>query len=208
MSDNCGNICSGTDFEGISATYRKTLWVVVFINFTMFLVESVAGFIADSTALKADALDFLGDTATYLITLLVIGKPLRTRAKAALLKGVSLGGMAVFVLGYTIYKSVVVGQPEPLTIGLIGFIAFLANMASVLLLLKYRDGDSNIKSVWLCSRNDAIANIAVIIAGVGVFLTGNIWPDILVAFFIAGLFLHSSIKITVQALSEMKNTRV
>tara|TARA_R110002124_G_C8973012_1_gene515480 strand:+ start:4353 stop:4877 length:525 start_codon:yes stop_codon:yes gene_type:complete len=168
----------------------------------MFLVEGVAGFLADSTALKADALDFLGDAATYAAKLLVIGKPLKKRSLIALLKGLSLGAMAIFVLGFTLYRVFVTGDPEPFTMGAIGLMALAANMVSVLLLLKYREGDSNIRSVWLCSRNDAIGNVAVMLAGAGVFATGTIWPDIAVAFVIAGLFMHSSVKITIQALSE------
>ena len=151
MADKCGDSCGSQSFEGLSDTYKKILWVVVAINGLMFLVEIIAGFLADSTALKADALDFLGDTATYGVTLLVIGKSLKTRAMAALLKGLSLGAMALFVLGFTLYRVVVIGEPEPLTMGAIGFLALLANMVSVLLLLKYREGDSNIRSVWLCS---------------------------------------------------------
>ncbi|HRI76240.1 MAG TPA: cation diffusion facilitator family transporter [Alphaproteobacteria bacterium] len=204
MADNCGDSCSSQTFEGLSDTYKKILWVVVAINGLMFLVEVTAGFLADSTALKADALDFLGDTVTYGITLLVIGESLKTRAMVALLKGLSLGAMALFVLGFTLYRVVSIGEPEPLTMGTIGFLALLANMVSVLLLLKYREGDSNIRSVWLCSRNDAIGNVAVIMAGAGVFASGTVWPDIIVAFIIAGLFMHSSVKIARQALSELK----
>lgn len=204
MSNKCNDSCGSQSFEGLSARYIKILWVVVSINFIMFMVESVAGFLADSTALKADALDFLGDAATYAATLLVIGKPLKTRSLIALLKGLSLGAMAVFVLGFTLYRVFVTGEPEPFTMGAIGFMALAANMVSVLLLMKYRDGDSNVRSVWLCSRNDAIGNVAVIIAGAGVFATGTVWPDIIVAFVIAGLFMHSSIKITTQAISEFK----
>ena len=204
MAKDCGDSCAGITFEGLSAIYKRILWVVVSINFTMFLVESVAGFLADSTALKADALDFLGDAATYAATLLVIGKPLKTRSLIALLKGLSLGAMAIFVLGFTLYRVFVTGDPEPFTMGAIGFMALFANTVSVLLLMKYRDGDSNIRSVWLCSRNDAIGNIAVMLAGAGVFATGTIWPDIIVAFVIAGLFMHSSTKITLQALEERK----
>lgn len=207
MADNCGDSCKNQSFEGLSDTYKNILWVVVAINGLMFLVEIVAGFMADSTALKADALDFLGDTATYGVTLLVIGKSLKVRAMAALLKGLSLGAMAMFVLGFTLYRIVFVGAPEPLTMGAIGFLALLANMISVLLLLKYREGDSNIRSVWLCSRNDAIGNVAVILAGVGVFASGTVWPDIIVAFIIAGLFMHSSIKITFQAIKELKDKK-
>lgn len=204
MADKCGNSCGSQSFEGLSAKYKKILWIVVAINGVMFFVETIAGFIADSTALKADALDFLGDTVTYAVTLLVIGKPLKIRSIAALLKGFSLGAMALFVLGFTIYRFIIVGQPEPLTMGSIGFLALSANMISVFLLLKYREGDSNIRSVWLCSRNDAIGNIAVILAGIGVFASGTVWPDIIVAFIIAGLFMHSSVKITRQAISEFK----
>ncbi len=204
MTNNCGDSCGSVVFEGASETYKKILWIIVAINGLMFCVEIVAGFLADSTALKADALDFLGDTATYGITLLVIGKSLEVRAKAALFKGLSLGAMAIFVLGFTIYRVIVVGEPEPVTMGAIGSLAFTANMVSVLLLLKYREGDSNIQSVWLCSRNDAIGNLAVIAAGVGVFATQTIWPDIMVAFIIAGLFMHSSIKITLQAKKELE----
>lgn len=172
----------------------------------MFMVEGLAGFLADSTALKADALDFLGDAATYAATLLVIGKPIKTRSLVALLKGLSLGAMAIFVLGFTLYRVFVEGEPQALTMGVIGFMALTANVISVLLLMKYRDGDSNVRSVWLCSRNDAIGNIAVMLAGAGVFATGTVWPDIIVAFIIAGLFMHSSIKITSQALSEYRES--
>lgn len=203
MSNKCGNSCGSIKFEGASETYKKILWVVVAINGLMFCIEITAGFLADSTALKADSLDFLGDTATYAATLLVIGKTLQIRARVALLKGLSLGVMALFILGFTIYRAMFIGEPQPFIMGAIGFLALIANLVSVLLLLKYREGDSNVKSVWLCSRNDAIGNVAVIIAGIGVFISGAIWPDIVVAFAIAGLFLHSSIKITMQALSEM-----
>ena len=204
MADKCGDSCGTVDFDGLSDTYKKILWVVVAINFAMFVIEIVMGFLADSAALKADALDFLGDSATYAATLLVIGKTLKTRSMVALIKGLSLGAMAIFVLGFTLYRVIVVGSPEPFTMGAIGTLALVANTASVLLLLKYREGDSNIRSVWLCSRNDAIGNIAVIIAGIGVFASGTAWPDIIVAFVIAGLFTHSSINITQQALREMK----
>lgn len=206
MAKNCNDSCGDIAFDGLSATYKKILWVVVFINFVMFMVEALAGFLADSTALKADALDFLGDAATYAATLLVIGKPMKTRSLVALLKGLSLGAMAIFVLGFTLYRVFVEGEPQALTMGVIGFMALTANVISVLILMKYRDGDSNVRSVWLCSRNDAIGNIAVILAGAGVFTTGTVWPDITVAFMIAGLFMHSSIKITSQALSEYRES--
>lgn len=202
MSEKCSDGCGSVSFEGISKTYKKILWIVIAINGGMFLVETVAGIIANSTALRADALDFLGDAATYAATLLVIGKPLKTRASVALAKGISLGLMALFVLGFTLYRVFVVGEPEAFIMGSIGLLALSANVISVLLLMRYRDGDANVRSVWLCSRNDAIGNIAVMIAGAAVFATGTMWPDIIVAFILAGLFMHSSLKITRQALKE------
>ena len=204
MSKECSDGCGNISFEGISKTYKRILWVVIIINGGMFFVEMIAGIIANSTALRADALDFLGDAATYAATLMVIGKPLKTRANVALIKGISLGLMALFVLGFTLYRVFVVGEPEALVMGSIGFLALTANIISVLLLMRYRDGDANVRSVWLCSRNDAIGNIAVIIAGAAVFATGTMWPDIIVAFVLAGLFMHSSINITRQALKERK----
>ncbi len=147
----------------------------------MYLVEMSAGFFAGSQALKADALDFLGDTVTYTITLLVIGKALVWRARAALLKGVSLGVMGFWVLGSTVYQVLSNDVPEAQLMGSIGLLALLANLSSVLLLLKYRNGDANVRSVWLCSRNDAIGNIAVIIAASGVWATNSVYPDLIVA---------------------------
>ncbi|MFV2031270.1 MAG: cation transporter [Gammaproteobacteria bacterium] len=199
--------CCSSDlkFDGLSAAYIRVLWVVIAINGIMYLVEMSAGFFAGSQALKADALDFLGDTVTYTITLLVIGKALVWRARAALLKGVSLGVMAFWVLGSTVYQVLSNDVPEAQLMGYIGLLALLANLSSVLLLLKYRNGDANVRSVWLCSRNDAIGNIAVIIAASGVWATNSVYPDLIVAGGIASLFLWSSVQITQQALAELRH---
>lgn len=170
----------------------------------MFLVEMAAGQLAGSQALQADALDFLGDTATYTITLLVIGMPLVWRARAALLKGLSLGAMGFWALGSTIYHVLVLGVPQAEVMGAIGFLALIANLTSVLLLLKYREGDANVRSVWLCSRNDAIGNLAVILAASGVWATGTAWPDLIVAGVMASLFLWSSAQIVRQAAGELR----
>ncbi len=199
--------CCSSDlkFDGLSAAYIRVLWVVIAINGIMYLVEMSAGFFAGSQALKADALDFLGDTVTYTITLLVIGKALVWRARAALLKGVSLGVMGFWVLGSTVYQVLSNDVPEAQLMGSIGLLALLANLSSVLLLLKYRNGDANVRSVWLCSRNDAIGNIAVIIAASGVWATNSVYPDLIVAAGIASLFLWSSVQITQQALAELRH---
>lgn len=199
----CG--CSGdVKFDGLSNAYKRALWAVIAINAAMFLVEMTAGVLSGSQALKADALDFLGDTATYGITLFVIGMPLIWRSRAALLKGSSLGAMGAWVLGSTAYQLLVLGLPRAEVMGAIGFLALAANLTSVLLLLRYRDGDANVRSVWLCSRNDAIGNLAVVLAAGGVWTTGTAWPDLIVAGIMASLFLYSAIGIVRQALGELR----
>jgi Co/Zn/Cd efflux system component len=199
-----GCSCSdGVKFDGLSGAYKRTLWAVIAINASMFLVETGAGMLSGSQALKADALDFLGDTATYAITLFVIGMPLIWRARAALFKGLSLGAMGLWVLSSTAYQVMVLGLPQAEVMGAIGFLALAANLSSVLLLLRYRDGDANVRSVWLCSRNDAIGNVAVVLAAAGVWTTGTAWPDLIVAGIMASLFLYSSIGIVRQAMGEL-----
>jgi len=197
--------CCGHEvkFDGLSAAYKRALWAVIAINGTMFLAEMLAGIFAGSQALKADALDFLADTATYTITLLVNGMPLVWRARAALLKGLSLGAMGLWVLGSTAYHVLVLGDPQAEVMGIVGFLALAANLTSVLLLLKYRNGDANVRSVWLCSRNDAIGNLAVILAAGGVWASGTAWPDLIVAGVMASLFIWSSVQIVRQARHEL-----
>ena len=198
-----GDCCGDVKFDGVSAAYKRALWAVIAINGTMFLVEMSAGLAAQSMALKADALDFFGDTVTYFISFLVIGQPLLMRARVAFFKGASLGVFALVILGATFYRVFVTGAPDGMVMGGIGALAFAANVASVLILLKFRDGDSNVRSVWLCSRNDAIGNLAVICAAFGVAWTGAAWPDLLVAVVLAGLFFTSAFKIIRQSLAEM-----
>lgn len=201
-----GNCCEPKVFTGLSKGYKRALIAVIIINAVMFFVEMAAGFSSQSQALKADALDFAGDSVTYAISLAVIGAAVRTRALAALFKGASLGLMALVILLTTAWRFVEGGAPEAHTMGLIGGLAFLANMASVVILLKWRDGDSNVRSVWLCSRNDAIGNVGVILAGFAVAITGSAWPDLIVAGLMAAIFLKSAASITAQARSELKQT--
>lgn len=190
------------NFDGASPGFRRALWVVIAINGIMFVVEMFAGAVSNSRALQADALDFLGDTLTYGISLAVIGMPLAIRARAAQVKAWSLVVMALVVLGYTAWQVLVQTQPDAEVMGVIGVAALLANVASVLILMRWRDGDSNVRSVWLCSRNDAIGNIAVMGAAGLVALTGTPWPDLIVAAFMAGLFLRSAVAILRQAGAE------
>ena len=199
--------CENKSFDGSSPAYRRALVAVIAINAVMFVIEMSAGVISGSQALKADALDFAGDTATYALSLMVIGASIRTRAFASLFKGASLALIAIAVLGMTALRVLDGSPPEAGTMGLVGFMALAANTASVVILLRWRDGDSNVRSVWLCSRNDAIGNVGVILAGGLVALTGSAWPDLVVAVLLASLFLKSASAITLQATRELKADR-
>ena len=198
--------CCGHDakFDGVSNDYKRRLWIVIGLNATMFLVEMTAGHLAKSQALQADALDFAADALTYGISLAVIGASLRARTNAALFKGISLLLMGLWVFGSTVYRVFYGGVPTAEIMGGIGFLALLTNLASVLLLIRYKDGDANVRSVWLCSRNDAIGNLAVMFAALGVWGTATGWPDLIVATIMSGLFLSSAFQIVRQAKAERR----
>jgi len=200
----CG--CSGNPrFDGMDSAYKRVLWTVIGINAAMFFVEMSAGQLAGSQALQADALDFLGDALTYGLSLAVIGMSIKVRSTAALLKGFSLLAMGIWVFGSTAYQVLILGVPSAGIMGSIGLLALVANLASVFLLMRYKDGDANVRSVWLCSRNDAIGNVAVMIASAAVWLTASAWPDLIVALLMAGLFLRSAQLILVQAWLEFRS---
>jgi Co/Zn/Cd efflux system component len=191
-------------FDGVNPRYKRILWTVISTNGAMFLGEMIAGQLAGSQALKADALDFLADTVTYGLSLAVIGASLRTRATAAMAKGVSLSLMALWVFGSTVYQMLILALPKAEVMGVVGVLALAANLTSVLLLRPYKDGDANVRSVWLCSRNDAIGNVIVMGAALAVWGTATAWPDLLVAAIMAGIFLTSSVQILRQAWSEYR----
>ncbi|MBI1326340.1 MAG: cation transporter [Alphaproteobacteria bacterium] len=205
--DSCCGHANNLRFDGMDKRYIRTLWIVIIINALMFVVEMAGGTAADSMGLQADALDFFADTVTYGITLWAIGKPLSVRANAAFMKGISLVVIAAYVLLASLYRVFVLETPVALTMGIIGALAFAANLASVLLLYRYRKGDSNIQSVWLCSRNDMIGNAVIILAAAGVYATASPWPDLAIAFLLAGLFMNSAIKILRQSIQERKEAR-
>ena len=192
MAGCCGHEAR---FDGVSADYKRRLWIVIALNAAMFAVEMGAGQVAKSQALQADALDFLGDALTYGISLAVIGASVRVRSNAALLKAVSLLVMGLWVFGSTLWRVFYVEVPEAQIMGLVGLMALAANLASVALLVRYKDGDANVRSVWLCSRNDAIGNVAVMLAAFGVWGTATGWPDLIVAGIMAALFLSSAFQI-------------
>ncbi|MFL9814447.1 cation transporter [Stutzerimonas sp. VN223-3] len=205
MSSRCCD--SGCSTQAVSPRFRKALWIALAINLAMFVVEIVSGLRAGSVSLLADAIDFAGDAANYGITLVVLSMGLVWRSRAAMVKGLSMLAFGVFVVaraGWSIYANVV---PEPLTMGVIGALALVANVVVALMLYAFREGDSNMRSVWLCSRNDAIGNIAVMIAAAGVFGTGSGWPDFVVALIMAGLALSAGFSVVRQARQELRTSR-
>ena len=206
MSVGCGH--HNQSFDGMSADYKRRLWLVIALNAGMFVVEMTAGHLANSQALQADALDFFGDALTYGISLAVIGASMKIRTSAAVAKGLSLFLMGLWVFSSTLYQVFMVGVPQAEVMGLVGFLALITNLASVMLLVRYKDGDANVRSVWLCSRNDAIGNVAVMIAALGVWGSNTGWPDLIVAGIMAGLFLSSSVQILVQARREWRENGV
>ena len=180
------------------------LWVALAINAGMFLVEIAGGLISGSVSLQADALDFLGDAFNYGISLVVVSLALTWRARAALLKGITMGLFGLWVIGQTVWHVAYGGLPEPYVMGAIGTLALAANAAVALMLYRFRSGNSNMRSVWICSRNDVLGNIAVLFAALGVFGTGTMWPDIVVAAAMAGLALQGSWVVIRHSLAELR----
>ncbi|QDF98364.1 cation transporter [Azoarcus sp. DD4] len=198
---SCGSSCASQ--TSISPRFRRALWVALVINALMFGVELVAGLHVGSVSLLADAVDFAGDAANYGISLAVLSLGLAWRSRAALVKGASMAGYGVFVLGKSVWAAFGGVPPEPVTMGAVALLALLANAGVALMLYAFREGDANMRSVWLCSRNDAIGNIAVILAAAGVFGTGQGWPDIVVAGVMAGLALSSGLAVIRLARHEL-----
>jgi len=197
--------CCDHDQEApVLKVYRRVLWVVLMINAAMFVTEMTAGVWGKSVALQADALDFLGDSATYAMTLIVLSMSIQWRAGAAMIKGLAMGGFGIWVIATIVYNLSRGTLPDFAVMGVVGALALVANVVSTGLLFRYRQGDSNMRSVWLCSRNDAIANIAVIVAAGSVWGSGTGWPDLAVGVVIAGLALSSSIAVIRQARAELK----
>jgi Co/Zn/Cd efflux system component len=186
------------------AAYRRVLWAVLGINAAMFLVEVGAGRAAGSASLQADALDFLGDAANYAISLFVVGMALRYRASAALAKGASMGLFGLWVIGTVLWHVWQGTLPSAFTMGAIGVAALAANAASFGLLWRHRHGDANMRSAWICTRNDVFGNLAVLLAAAGVFGTGTGWPDVIVASIMATLAIQGAATVLRQALAELR----
>ena len=186
-------------------SWRRILWIALGLNGIMFGVEIAAGIAADSRALQADALDFLGDAANYAISLGVAGMALVWRARAALVKAATMLAFGLWVLGSAVWGFLVGAAPDPGTMGIVGTVALGVNLAVAAMLFRYRSGDANMRSVWVCSRNDAIGNIAVLAAAIGVFGTGRAWPDLVVASILAGLAVWGSAEVFKQARGELRS---
>lgn len=206
MSSSCGDSCSSSA-PVIDQRYRRVLIIALVLNLLMFIVEFSAGSSANSSALLADALDFLGDAANYGISLFVLGHALTWRARASLIKGLTMASFGAWVLYVTISRLLVGEVPEASTMGVVGFLALITNVGVALMLYRYRSGDSNMESVWICSRNDAIGNIAVMIAAFAVWQTASFWPDVIVALIMAGLALTGAYRIIRSALNELSVAR-
>ena len=203
MADDCCKAACGTTATLNDPRWRRALWIALGVNAGMFAVEMAAGAAADSRALQADALDFLGDAANYAISLLVAGMALAWRARAALAKGLTLIGLSGWVMITAVLAALGGAAPEPELMGIIGALALAANAGVAIMLYRFRTGDANMRSVWICSRNDAIGNIAVMAAAFGVFGTGTAWPDLIVAALLALLGISGGIQIVRQALGEL-----
>jgi Co/Zn/Cd efflux system component len=200
--DCCGH-CHAPDPHRGNTAYRRVLWAVLAINAAMFLIEIGAGVAAGSASLQADALDFFGDAANYAISLLVVGMVLRYRAMAALAKGSTMGLFGLWIIGTAVWHALHGTLPNAYTMGAIGFAALAANAISFGLLWAYRDGDANMRSAWICTRNDVLGNLAVLLAAAGVFGTGTGWPDIIVAIIMASLALQGAWLVVRQSLAEL-----
>jgi cation diffusion facilitator family transporter len=193
------------DLGHVTAAYKRALWSVVLLNLGYGVIEMIGGFVSGSQALKADALDFLGDGLITFLGLLAIGWSLVWRARSALIQGLFLGALGLGVLVTTGYRVLVLNQPEAELMGIFGVIALAVNVAAAAVLIPHRTGDANVRAVWLFSRNDAIGNLAVVVAAVLVAWTGTPWPDLVVAIVIAGIFLQSSWSIVRDARGDLRD---
>ncbi len=202
---DCPSEQSDADLE--NPRFRVVLWIALLANFAMFVVEIIASQLGDSMSLQADALDFFGDAANYAISLFVVGMALTARAKASIFKGATMALFGTWVIGSALYRAIVGSSPEPFTMGPIAMLALVVNVGVAALLFRFRNGDSNRQSIWLCSRNDAIGNVAVMLAAAGVFASGSRWPDLVVAAIIAALNIGAAKRVVRLARAELRATR-
>lgn len=200
--------CSAPEPKFPAPGFRKALWIALVVNLAMFLVEGYASLQSGSVSLLADAIDFFGDSANYLLSLSVLSMGMVWRGRAAMVKGITMTVFGFAVLGRAIWVMQNDITPEPLTMGAVGLLALVANMSVAIMLFKFREGDSDMRSVWLCSRNDAIGNIAVMVAALGVFGTGTAWPDLIVAGIMGTLAITAGISVVRHARSDIAQGKI
>lgn len=199
--------CSAPEPKAPAPGFRRALWLALWVNLAMFFVEGLASLQSGSVSLMADAIDFFGDSANYILSLTVLSMGMVWRGRAALAKGMTMVVFGLVVWGRAIWVAHSGLTPEPLTMGAVGALALLANVAVALLLFRFRSGDSDMRSVWLCSRNDAIGNVAVMAAALGVFGTGTAWPDLVVAGIMGTLAITAGISVARHARSDIATAR-
>lgn len=208
MSAHCDDHCHAPATGAIPPGYRRALWVALVVNAAMALIEIGSGLASGSVSLLADAVDFFGDAANYGLSLAVLSMALHWRSRVAWVKGWTMAAFGVFVLARAGWGLATGQVPEPVTMGAVGLLALAANVGVALLLYAYRDGDANMRSVWLCTRNDALGNLAVLAAALGVFGTGRAWPDLVVATVMATLALTAARSVLRQARAELADVPV
>ncbi|MFM7331317.1 MAG: cation transporter [Brachymonas sp.] len=201
MSAHCSTPAPSTD--SADPRYRRILWIALTLNLAMFVVELGAGLASGSVSLLADAIDFFGDAANYGVSLAVLAMAQAVRSKAALLKAACMLGFGLFVLGKAAWSALAGIAPDGLTMGAVGFLALCVNVGVAAMLYAYRNGDANMQSVWLCSRNDALSNIAVILAAFGVLGTASVWPDVIIASIMGLLAIGSAFVVFKSARKEL-----
>jgi cation diffusion facilitator family transporter len=204
MSDHC---CAVPAAPNADPAWRRALWIALTVNAAMFVAELLASWSAGSVALLADSIDFFGDAANYALSLVVLGMAPAVRSRAAIVKALCMGGFGVAVLAQAAWKLRSGTPPEAATMGAVGLAALAANLGVAWLLWRFRGGDANMRSAWICSRNDALGNLAVLLAALGVFGTGSAWPDLLVAAAMALLALSGAAAVLRQARDELHGSR-
>lgn len=199
--------CSAPEPKSPAPGFRRALWVALWVNLAMFVVEGMASLSSGSVSLMADAIDFFGDSANYILSLTVLSMGMLWRGRAAMVKGLTMALFGVVVWGRALYVLEAGVTPEPMTMGLVGFVALLANVGVAIMLFRFRSGDSDMRSVWLCSRNDAIGNVAVMAAALGVFGTGTAWPDLAVAAVMGTLAITAGVSVVRHARNDIVEAR-
>lgn len=199
--------CSAPEPKSPAPGFRKALWIALWVNLAMFFVEGVASLSSGSVSLMADAIDFFGDSANYVLSLTVLSMGMLWRGRAAMVKGITMAVFGLVVWARAVWVVQAGITPEPMTMGAVGLLALIANVSVAAMLFKFREGDSDMRSVWLCSRNDAISNIAVMVAALGVFGTGTAWPDLIVAAIMGTLAITAGISVVRHARSDIAEAK-